>query len=341
MEVALYYPNIVPPLDWMKQSLLFFDSISSVAPMDHALRDDLIKGSAEPEVAEAWRWLENGGYWTPAIARDLTESNLGIPNLEDALEVLATAEIDRSDKIWVVPARGRAPLDRTLNLSFRERLLAGGAARVDGGYLLMPNHFRIAIQAIISLHAAQHPETCLGFDQTTRRVTPSTDDEVWFRMATKASLGDGSGMPKRSDCYQILLDGLLPVPGPAVSLPDIIAFKNNYRDELLSFRSAVNEMLAQVLEAPSPRDAIMDHRNNIELARIQINKAARSRRLSLTGAAATIATGIAVTDHFGGYEAVKWIFDGIGVAIGLAIGSQARRAENQFKYLIRSYEFEG
>jgi hypothetical protein len=87
----------------------------------------------------------------------------------------------------------------------------------------------------------------------------------------------------------------------------------------------------------------MDHRTKIELALGQVHGAARSRRIQLGAAATAIATGFAATGFIGGGDAIKWIFDGIGAAVSIALASHVLRYPRKesddpdMSYLIKSY----
>ena len=144
----------------------------------------------------------------------------------------------------------------------------------------------------------------------------------------------------RPDCYQIMLDGLLPVPGPNASLPADPSHFSSDRDELLTFRISVNKMIQEALQSPEPMQTIMDNRTKIELALEQVHPAARVRRIQLGAAAVAAATGIAATASFGGEEAIKWVFDGIGASVAIAVIARALRyprRESDVSYLVKSH----
>src|SRR3984885_12826618 len=63
MEIALHYPYIIPSLDWMKQSLLLSDRISSIVPPGYRPGDDFPPGTAHRDLEPHLRWLENEGHW--------------------------------------------------------------------------------------------------------------------------------------------------------------------------------------------------------------------------------------------------------------------------------------
>ena len=104
-------------------------------------------------------------------------------------------------------------------------------------------------------------------------------------------------------------------------------------------------MITDALQAPNPMHAIADSRNEIELTLMDVRRAARARRIALNATAVTIATGIVATGNLGGYEDVKWIFDGIGLAVGLGttplVEHLLGKKRNEFSYLIRSYDVQG
>jgi hypothetical protein len=355
MDVALYYPYIVPPLAWMKQSLLFFDTISTIVPIGYRGRVDLPALTANDDNADALQWLEKEGHWIPVTSDFMGDERQFTYDLFRAINALAEVKAGHEDlsKVETSDLIGRKLAER-----FQKRIVSSGLATVKGKYLEMPTYALYAIQSVIATHTIRLPG--YAFPSGQLAITASTDSVEYFKFITEP-MGGSLDVPgdsqsivyryyeyyfredERSHCYQVLLDGLLPVPRPTVPLSTIIAFRESYRDELFAFRIAVNEMLRDALESDAPTRRIMDHRAKIELALEQVHRAARSRKIELGAAAITIATGIATTAFAGGLPAIKWVFDGIGAAVSIAIASRAMRYPRwdrkgeEMTYLTRSY----
>jgi hypothetical protein len=359
MEVALYYPYIVPPLAWMKQSLLFFDSISTIVPIGYEGGADLPALTANDDNANALQWLEKEGHWIPVTSQFMGDERHFTYDLFRAINALVEAKAGHEDlsKVETSELIGSKLAER-----FQKRIVSSGLATVKGKYLEMPTYALYAIQSVIATHAIRLPG--YAFPRDRLAITASTDSVEYFKFITEPMGGSfevpgdsywdsDSGLyrfyeeyfreDERSHCYQVLLDGLLPVPRPTVPLSTIIAFRESYRDDLFAFRIAVNEMLRDALESDAPTRKIMDHRAKIERALGQVHRAARSRKIQLGAAGITIATGIATTAFTGGLPAIKWVFDGIGAAISIAIASRAMRYPRRefdgadMTYLTRSY----
>jgi hypothetical protein len=359
MEAALYYPNLIPPLDWMKHSLLFFDKISSIVPIGYETGSSFPRRISNKRDMRHLRWLEGEGHWLP-VDTERVESEL-FSSMYQAVEALAETRSHQTDVSRIKPTVLFSP---KLAWGLQDELISSGLAHRDGDYLVLPTYVLYAIQSVIAMCVARYPQEVFGLDSGIRRVTPGTNDAEYFSFATELPLeyddDDISYLdyaipqepmtpmssirkPERSACYQILLDGPLPVPSATTSFPAIIEFRDSYHDELVDFRLAVNGMIMQALQAPSPMDVLMDNRTRIQRALADVRKAARSRRIRLTVVSVTIATGVAVASHFGGEEAVKVLFEGIGGAAAIELISAAThlKSRNEFSYLIRSHDFQG
>ena len=63
---------VYPPLDWMKQSLLFFDATSSIVPTGYRDTGDIAGLATSSYInahADTLRWLEDEGHWIPVTSK--------------------------------------------------------------------------------------------------------------------------------------------------------------------------------------------------------------------------------------------------------------------------------
>jgi hypothetical protein len=149
---------------------------------------------------------------------------------------------------------------------------------------------------------------------------------------------------RRDKCYELLLDGLIPCPADSMTLDDIIDFRRYCRDELIAFRVAVNEMLEGVMHSEAPLDAIQNSRDSIEHSIRSIQRAARGRKMWLLTTAVSVLLGAPATAYFGGADAIHWVFDGVGVAVGASLATRAVRGPAEIQgmsYLVRAYHLAG
>lgn len=254
-EIALYYPHIIPPLSWIKQSLLMFDRISTIVPMDYEF--GLIPSQmVNDQESTTLRWLEDRGDWIPASTEYLDYQDY-FDDLSRTIEALPRPNSKHVKKYDLSPS---FLVGGKLTEKFQRLLVRRGIASVQGPRLLMPTYALHAIQAVIARHAAFYADHVFGFRGSPRRITTSTDQPQYAqfayepigrtrRLLSRTRSRDWPGSTRlnpsarmgraqsRADCYQILLNGLLPSPGPGVSLDDVIFFRNTYHDELLDFVS--------------------------------------------------------------------------------------------------------
>src|SRR5689334_15221625 len=80
MECALFYPRVVPPKSWIKQSLLYWDIVGSVVHRD--FWDD-----PDPDIA----WLAERGHYETAQVDDLSRE-AAKQVADEFIDVLASFE---------------------------------------------------------------------------------------------------------------------------------------------------------------------------------------------------------------------------------------------------------
>ena len=133
---------------------------------------------------------------------------------------------------------------------------------------------------------------------------------------------------------------LMPVPGPSVSLPDVIDFRERHRDELGAFRAEIARMLRVIRSSEDPFDEVRSMREEIEHSIYQIKRAARSRRLRLVaGTCSVLALGLTAGTMVPG-DALHWVFDGFGTTAavtGTARLVRGRPSSDSFSYLLNAH----
>jgi len=344
-QIGLYYPYIAPPESWAKCSLLLFDKISTITP-------DWL-GDRPPN--DLLDWLEEEGLWEPTFAYWLSDAAY-----RDEIEtVLLEFSDSRHLRLPLISGNHTWPGAVLLKLGklsyFIEEGLAGlglGHRCHDGIYV----HEEVA--AIILAITARH--TAAADRRRDSRLVTSTDMPLYVSYAfdpVDSTLSGGVGYRRqrryaadsdldsgvrrrrqeRYQCLELLLDGVLPNPGPLVSIPDVVDFRRRYEDEAILFRRQLEALVQAITTSDDPLEAFRSAREGINLAVRNIQAASRGK-FGVARNVAVVAATVAVTNSFSP-DLAHWIFDGIGT---VAAGSVVRRtvrgtpATNPFTYLVRS-----
>jgi Family of unknown function (DUF6236) len=315
-EVALYYPYVSPPTAWLKQSLLLFEKLSSiVAPTTRAPDGDL-------------GWLESKGVWTPTYVRldytadyrDEIETSLLEFADNDNYRVGSFGSTERYDLTPIYAEKLADQLEwsmETLELARRRR----------NGDLLVHRNVAAIVLAITAKYVAA------AYRRQDSRMICSTDLPIFEKIAYDPLRGSRS----RSRCLELLLDGLVPVPGNEVPYPDIIDFREHHPDELRRLRLKVAEMLRVIQDSADPFDEIHDMRDEIRQSVNDIKRAARSRRIRLVAGSCSVLALGAITRAVLHGETLHWVFDGFGVAAVATLMDRlvrGRGPDDAFAYLL-------
>lgn len=321
-QVALYFPYIVPPDEWIKHSLLMFDGISSIVPPE-------LPGSESGDLA----WLAGEGLWSPTTVRSgLSHEYIG--EVEDALLYFADLPEYRF-------GRGGMPPPGDLTRIYMGKLthqvedavkeLGLGHLGRFGGHVAVHRDVAAAILAITAKHvASQHR----GADS---RIVPGTDLPASMEHAYSPIGSEVS----RFEAVDLILTGLAPVPGPLVSFEDVVQFRRQHSDELLAYRSEVNKLVEGVRRSEDPLDAIRSACEGIEAAVVGVRGAARSQRLQLLAGSLAATALVALAHQAVSPETFNVAFDGFATAGSVALGERlvrGRPGSNPYAYLLRAQD---
>jgi hypothetical protein len=132
---------------------------------------------------------------------------------------------------------------------------------------------------------------------------------------------DGWSTPTRS--LEIELYDSLPTPGEDISLDDVLEFKQRYSDELLAFRSYMDELYGEIVKSGDIPRAKVVVLARLEKAIADLNKAAEETfvRRVISGMGVHFTLPGAVRDSLAG-SAVATIF-GLPLELGAAVGAAA------------------
>lgn len=235
---ALYFPFIsVPPSQWMVNTLLYWDTVGSIVPLDHVF--DRADGGHMKQLVQT-------GLVTPIFPR---EHLYQIPDYEGAflenLE-LKRAEIARRDPELLQTPTDRAPIHLEKLQGLGEELVRlNHARRANGDWYEVD--LWVANRLMTYLAAA------LGRLDSVA-AAPVTDDQDCFRLlAGNAALSAPS--ESRLTARAAILDQMLPVPNGAIDFADLAKFKQERGSQLREFRREIEKRCITIAQAsPADRD---------------------------------------------------------------------------------------
>lgn len=331
---ALYYPDMLPPERWMKQALLVNDSISSIS---HPVLQN--RGSVHDRRWQGryalFSWLQDQGYWYPQAVGLFRDRDSYSKEVSAALQTFVkpirfrfrTAEMSSQ---YIRLYLGKLTYDIETLLSARRV-----AKRLPDGDLLIPLEVGRVVLAITAKYLAREALRDYG-----RALHPQTDqaDSLDHGYGEVASLD-------RHRCRELLWRGLLPVPSGEVSFDDIVQFRQHHRMELLRLRHEIETLITQVRDNPDPMDAIHAARQGVELAIMEVSRAARSRRLRLVAANATVVLTGSVSGALMSQDSLSLVYGGFGAGALAALGSRIVRGhagcDSPYGYLVRAQQTYG
>ena len=224
-RTILYYPTIsIPTSDWLRRSLLYWDEIGSIVPMDYEERTlipyssdiQFLKAEGEfravrPErLASSWEKSEQ-------LAKELINiiESQKFQNILPRREMRLLHSRIHRDKI-----SGNV-VDYLENWGLAER------DKEDWDWIRFENRTALLYMAILAKYLA---------DEDSMATIPGTDLQEYESLIYEAILpSDGFA------CLTTNYLNMVPVPREDVSLSDIVEFKQKRYSELLEFRQQINE----------------------------------------------------------------------------------------------------
>jgi hypothetical protein len=331
----MYYPFVHPPRPVLWQALLYWDELTSIAPVDgYRFRHDLVV-------------LEDLELYRPSHAGDLPERAHAdlVSDLRQVVELLPGEDL--------VPVPGPLGPDNRvywgkLPYGFESDLVGIGALVPDGGMLRASPVLLSRLMVVLAKHLAA----------ATRGVIPFTDSPSANQVAfaplgpePPGPAGSGPDQPgpeplgpdlRHRRCWQLQIGHLLPVPAPNVPLDKVLEFREAYKDERQELARAVRKLLLSMSEMDRSRGSEPGHeadpvavQQHIEKAVKRLERAGRSRGIlwmerslwAFAGLGAAAAGAYAAPDY-------GWLFTALsGLGISVATVVTRAGASTDFAYL--------
>lgn len=321
MRKVIGYPDIVPGPSWMKSALLYWDQFCTLVPEDFEER-------VPPELEMLW---ENDHY-SPLYTADLSPHSQH--RLRQEMLDLATRAEDSGINFNTSPP-GVEPLYYGKLPRIIESDLIDLGLAVDDGVRLTTNP--ALLTPLLGLAAKYLSADLSGrSDSFTVSTGSSTAAEQVF----------GPFGTDQPDVLvgRLVLSNALPVPGPDVTIQQILYFKEKYRIELLDFRSSFAKLVGVLQNTPSATadiEALLtDELQRIIVKLLQADTERMGWRLG--GMSALIASGSVATYVGVHWPTATWFLSGIGIAAATIMTHRVRNAPagGDFSYLLHAMRLE-
>ncbi|WP_043931154.1 DUF6236 family protein [Bacillus sp. EB01] len=262
-RTILYFPNIdIPDGQWIRNSLLYWDEISSIVPESPEFN------SLSPSI----EYLSSVGQY-----RTMNPTQLLKSELYKEFETEFTLKIN--DYITSRPKRigtvfrnvdGKHKIHtKKLNYMMIHLLKESGVlSRKDSDkWVEMDGQAANLYMTILAKYLAigDENQTVIGTDQNQYY-------DLSYLKCTNQNRVDNNEKPFLSNH----LRNILPTPLPNVPYEEILDFKKRHRDELLQFRTIINEFESQIANSDSIieiKEKTISYKEKIELGTSEIAKA--------------------------------------------------------------------
>jgi hypothetical protein len=259
-QTILYYPTIsIPNTEWLRQALLYFDKVSSIAPrvlwgvggrersvpltpeleylwnegVYEPLDPEILSGEAVyapivPEGVSVERELKHLGGW-PAVHRLTDRFAAKLQN--ENFEVQPNATFVRMHK-------GKLQ-DAMLSFLENKGLLKYDGDRWHGEWFLVEEKTANLYMSMLAQALA---------DNNPESMVPGTDRPECENWIYRARTQEDSNL-----CIETHIRKVLPVPRDDVPFENILDFKRKRNAELLQYRTKVDELQKQLSQADTPK----------------------------------------------------------------------------------------
>jgi len=318
MRASIYYPSINPPDSWVKQSLLYWDTICTVvhADFESVLRPDLT-------------WLLDQGLYEPLFADSLSDRDV------DELRTELDAYIESAD---------RNGIELCFNRNTRKEEF------LYYGKIPAALEHELERRALIGRHADKLSVSlslldlviCLLAKYLSRRVGSSDRYYSVYAAETRFAHCGFAPLPgiASETCLQLILNDLIPVPRATVGFEDILRFRETHRAKLLDLRRTLDTIHAAVASENAPAPDFVLMREELESAIAAVRYEMRKARIPVVmlSVSVLLAAGAATlgASHDWIHANVPWLFSGIGSTAALSIVSKnvrSSRMHGAFSYL--------
>lgn len=255
----LYYPNMLPSHNWLKQVLLYWDEVGTIVPNEEIFRESLQR-LQDTVFHKDIRYLMEEGIFQEFKTEEFLKSkgNL-LADFEKEFKQLLRSRSLQS--ILLAKSKEKNPLpsirlhQSELPSSLLKILVKRGLAKSrkdDPSWYSIENTVGVLYLSIVAKYIAE---------QNSRFTVPSTDIIDYERLMFQTS-SDTNGILS----LKTLLHKVLPIPSEDTPIDKIVDFRRKRKDELLHFRQELliyQNQLRECKEMVEAKDIILSYKENL------------------------------------------------------------------------------
>lgn len=252
----LYYPTILIPMEWMKCSILYWDSIASIVPEDLDLME--ISGERELESFSCMKYLKDEQIYIPSKPDDIFPKDEKSLNAE-FLSIVNTPEYLTEARKRVTQSYWWSLYESKATVEIIGFLIDNGIAKRDcflgiyGSTILVEPYTAFLYMGLLAKYLSDYDGDF---------TVPNTDNKDFQDIVYSSNIKNGSYYS-----LNIGMPNLLPVPVNDVPVPDILDFRNRRREELLNFREYIDDVQKELSHTESEseiKEIINNHNEKSE-----------------------------------------------------------------------------
>jgi hypothetical protein len=257
-RVLLYYPAInIPDGNWLRNSLLYTDSIASIFPF-YSVDDE--------RVSEETKMLYSEGFYEPIqLFGKLIDANPEFKKFEklfiDTIESSGFKKLKKEYKKYKHDENSFTLYAEKLSHSLADYLTKKKLlTRENYGILSVEKNAAIVYMSMLATYLAR--------TSTDSLLIPSTDQQEYEKLAFQ--LADNKELT-----YRFQLDKCLPSPSPDCSIKSILKFKKKREQELIKFRKEIDKLESELKSANDDEERklkMIQFQEQIKLDLIEIKK---------------------------------------------------------------------
>jgi hypothetical protein len=272
---ALYYPTIITPLPWLKWAVLYWDKVSSIVPEQWG-RKPTISSPTDKRVYDAMNQLKAEGIFEPTSPRVPSEKREAAEEIWKYRKLgiakhrtLAKHGIVK-DKTWAKDYLYRIHVEK-FNLAMLQIFQKSGLAIMDKSYewvFVEKNTYFLYMAVLAKKLADIDPDS----------TVTSTDEAEYERLAFETTVSK-KGFPSLT----INFKDILPSPMLETPIEDIVKFRKEKHNELLSFREIIDCFQRDISKSTSYeeiKEITVQHKEKIEHERARLTESLKESKIS-------------------------------------------------------------
>ncbi|WP_149333831.1 DUF6236 family protein [Halopseudomonas laoshanensis] len=259
---ALYFPYISVPNDrWTIKTLLYWDKLSSIVPMDHIDNPEQLTPFMQSLVQE-------GLVQQVFPAHYLYE----IPDFEKCFIELIEHRVKRRQTAPLQRAQRHTEKTQPRSTIHAEKLGEIPEFLIKNGLAKRVNWAWYEVESWVANLFMAYLASCLGALAHVN-AAPVTNQTTFSRMFGNSSLrSSGESAAHHNKARDVILRSLLPVPDEKVTLDELLRFKDDHGHLLPALRRSIESHCSIIATLPNTEDRVLLTEEFIVKSKVSIDQ---------------------------------------------------------------------